>query len=111
MSNSVPVTAFGDCARDGCDEPCPWDMSAIVFDDETVCCSPDCALTVLEGVEETPETVTLHDPQFVVDRDRLGVGGDVVDFVHEIGEMPEAEEAIREAAMLHEPRFRVSEVS
>lgn len=109
-AGDVPVEAFGACARDHCENPCPWDMAAIVFDGETVCCSPHCAEVVLEGRDATPSVVTYHDPQAAADREALGLGGDVVDIYREVDSKTEAEAAIREISELHPNRFRMSTI-
>lgn len=102
------MDGYGDCAREGCDEPCPWDMPAIILG-ELLCCSPDCARTVLETVSRRPADVTLHDPQYRVDRDDLaGVNEDAVDIGRTVHTEGEAEEAIDALAQLHSSPFRVS---
>jgi len=61
--DGVPVDAFGgDCHRDECDHPTPWDMSAIVVNREDVYCSPTCARAVFDDDTEV-DTLALHDPQ------------------------------------------------
>lgn len=98
---------FGGCSRERCDEPCPWDMAAIIFDHETVCCSPACAEVVLEGLDTPPKTVSLHDPQFTVDRGDLPNVDDDDTVLHYSTEtFDDAESAITDAADLHTPRFR-----
>lgn len=98
---------FGDCSREGCDELCPFDMTAIIFDHETICCSPACAEVVLEGLDTPPETVSLHDPQTVVDRGDLpNVDVDDTALNYSTETFDDAESAITEAADLHTPRFR-----
>jgi hypothetical protein len=102
------VDAFGECARPDCGEPCPWDMPAIMLGESTVCCSPDCATTVLELMATAPDAVALHDPQFVVDRtDRLNVTEETVDIHRPVVDHADAETAISEFAAMYGGRFRV----
>jgi hypothetical protein len=96
------------CSRPDCEEPTPWDMLAVVLDG-TWCCSPACALDHLDTLETPPETVTLHDPQYHVDRDALpDVSSEAVDIRREVVGMAEAIEAIRDAGELFPGQFRVS---
>ena len=55
------------CANDDCNAPTPWDMAQIKVDDVAFC-SPDCAKEHVESTAATPAQVTLHDPQYAVDR-------------------------------------------
>ncbi len=56
------------CDNENCDSPTPWDMISIRLGDHSVC-SPDCARELLEASSGTPMKVTLHDPQYALDRD------------------------------------------
>lgn len=109
MSNWNPSTdAFGDCARSGCDEPCPWDMAAVMLGEETVCCSPACADPVLEGMYAPPEMVALHDPQGAADRDDLpNVADDASDIYRPVSSREDATVALGEIEAMYPGPFRV----
>lgn len=73
---------WGQCHNDGCDEPCPWDMSGIILFNE-IYCSPDCAREGLKEMPDKPHEVVLHDPQFAVDRENTEAPSGMVDLVIE----------------------------
>jgi len=69
-----------------------------------------CALDHLDTLETPPETVTLHDPQYHVDRDGLpDVGPTAVHIRCDVVGMAETIEAIRDAGELFPGQFRVSQ--
>jgi len=106
MSQQLPNTDTCSCA--GCESSTPWDMSAVVLDG-TWCCSPACALEHLDGLERPPELVTLHDPQYHVDRDGLlDVSSAAVGIRRKVVGTAEAIEAIRDADELFPGQFRAS---
>jgi len=98
------------CDRDGCNEPTPWDMASIQFADHEFC-SPNCAREAFESLTVRSGTVTLHDPQFAVDRDTLppAVEGDDVNIERRVYGNEEAKEAIDEIEMLYPREFRVTQ--
>lgn len=108
-TGDVSVDRFGGCVRTDCAEPCPWDMAAVVFDGETVCCSPTCARAVLDELTETPTIVTLHDPQGAADRTKVGLGADVVDIWRETEDSDDVRRAIDELEDLYPGAFRIGE--
>lgn len=96
------------CARKGCSEPTPWDMACIVFDARAFC-SPDCAQQQLEALDRVPESVTLHDPQFAVDRaGHPYANADDVDIVYQVDGREDARMTIRECESIHPYEFRFS---
>jgi NAD-dependent dihydropyrimidine dehydrogenase PreA subunit len=101
------VPSFDRCSRAGCEEVCPWDMVSIIVDGR-VCCSPDCATVVLEELPEAPSIVTLHEPQFHVDRDALGIPHDATEIWRDVENKDDAEAAIRQIAELYPGRFRAA---
>jgi hypothetical protein len=106
MSKQLPDSDTCSCA--GCESSTPWDMQAVVLDG-TWCCSPACALDHLDTLETPPETVTLHDPQYRVDRDGLpGVSSKAVHIRCDVVGMAEAIEAVRDAGELFPGQFRVA---
>jgi hypothetical protein len=73
------------------------------------CCSPACALDHLDTLETPPETVTLHDPQYRVDRDGLpGVSSKAAHIRCDVAGMAEAIEAIRDAGEMFPGQFRAT---
>ena len=104
---TVSPDAFGECAREGCHEPCPWDMAAVVFDAETVCCSPACARKVLKRLEQPPSVVTYHDPQGNRDHEALGVDRDHVDVIRDVRSFATARHVIGNIEELHQAPFRL----
>jgi len=106
MSKRVPDTDT--CSRPDCEEPTPWDMLAVVVGGAW-CCSPACALDHLDTLETPPETVTLHDPQYRVDRDGLPGGSSKAAHIRcDVVGMAEAIEAVRDAGELFPGQFRVA---
>jgi len=106
MSKQPPHTDT--CSRPRCEEPTPWDMPAVVVDG-VWCCSPACALEHLDGLERLPAAVTLHDPQYHVDREELSaVSSAAVGIRREVVGTAEAIEAIRDADELFPGQFRAS---
>ena len=96
------------CASEDCSEPTPWDMACIIFDGRAFC-SPACAREVLDGLGRVPETITLHDPQYAVDRDELpGVDSADVDITRDVTGLGDARQAIEECAEMHSCEFRYS---
>lgn len=96
------------CASEDCSEPTPWDMACIVFDGRAFC-SPACAREALDRLERVPETITLHDPQYAVDRDELpGVAPEDVDITRGVTGLEDARQAIEECATMHPYEFRAS---
>jgi len=84
----------GTCSAPDCGEPTPWDMAAIVLDDEYYC-SPQCAGASLERMDSPPQRVTLHDPQYRIDRANfVHVSEDSVNITREVPSMAAAREAI-----------------
>lgn len=74
-NDGVPVEAFGgDCHREECGHPTPWDMSAIVVNREDVYCSPTCARAAFDDDAEI-DTLALHDPQRHVEWNGKGAEG------------------------------------
>lgn len=54
----------------------PWDMPQVRVDGVSFC-STDCATKYIESEDVTPTEITLHDPQFYVDRSQFPpMGGD-----------------------------------
>ncbi len=92
VEDTAPYERFGECAANECEERCPWDMSAIILNDDLVCCSPDCARDVLDWIR--PEKVTLHDPQYHTDRNGLGVSEEEIQIESRVEDREDAEIAI-----------------
>jgi len=92
-----------DCDNKPCNEPTPMDMAGIIIDDE-IYCSPDCAKAALKERVEQPTIVKLHDPQFAVDRDEIGIDDDAVD-IWRLGEP--AADMVDAYADIYPGEFRV----
>jgi len=94
------------CSHDDCNEPTPWDMVAIVVEGQWFC-SPACAVDALGVSKSPPETVTLHDPQYRVDRDELpDVSAEAVDITRSVIGMVEAKQAIKDTREMVGGQFR-----
>lgn len=101
----------GRCARPGCEEPTPWDMSAVIITAEWYC-SPECARAALDDLvgqpAKEPTRVALHDPQFHVDRSALpGVSPHATEIWRSVVGLPDAFKAVDELSELHPGAFRV----
>lgn len=109
MPESDPFAPFGQCDRDGCDEPCPWDMACVLFDQRLAFCSPECASIALESTpdDELPSVVKLHDPQAAIDREKLGLSPDSIDIIRGVSGREEIADAISEMAELMVGPWRV----
>ena len=95
------------CPIDGCDNPTPWDMVALNFDGQYFC-SPGCAREHLEGMNRVPELMTLHDPQYYVERDEMpGVEDEAVDIQRPVQSRDDAFIAIDEIEAMVPGEFRV----
>lgn len=99
----------GTCENTDCDEPTPWDMVSIIFDQRAFC-SPDCARQALESVETAPESITLHDPQFQVSRADLpaGVGEGDVDISRPVTSVDDGVAGLEAAEEMYPGTFRVA---
>lgn len=98
MTDEGPYAPFGNCDREGCDEPCPWDMACILFDQRLAFCSPECARVALDDMagEDLPKAVKLHDPQGAINREELGVPPDSIDLIREVSGRTDIREVIDE---------------
>lgn len=97
------------CAAAECSEPTPWDMACLVFDDENdrAYCSTACAGDALDAREQAPETITLHDPQYAVDRDDLpDVSADTPTIARPVSGIRDANVALAEFADMFPRDFR-----
>jgi hypothetical protein len=96
------------CTNTNCDEPTPWDMAAVMLDDEWFC-SPACAREYLNESDATPSTVTLHDPQFVASRAEMPASVDDadVDIQRRVTDRDDAFSAIDELVSMFSAPFRV----
>jgi len=102
-------TNDGTCSHDDCEEPTPWDMAALIVGDAWYC-SPECAIEGVAAAETTPDSVTLHDPQFTADRSSMpGVSAEAVNITRSVSGRVDADEAIRSASELHAAPFRLEE--
>lgn len=103
-----PDTHSETCDNDDCDEPTPWDMISIRLGEHSVC-SPDCARALLDATNGSPMKVTLHDPQYVLDRDQFpGVAEDAVNIERRVTNRSDAIVAIDQLEqMLGDITFRV----
>lgn len=100
----IPMDAFTDtCQRDDCQQPTPWDMSAVAINQTNVYCSPECAVRDIEAT--TFESVTLHDPQYSADRP-VTVADDVVDVGRPVDGVVDATRAIAELTEWMPGEFR-----
>ena len=96
----------GTCDGQDCTEVAPWDMAAIQFDGCWLC-SPACARTYLGQMDTEPASVTLHDPQFAVDRTPLPEVDEAdVTLTREVTEAADAESAISETEAMFPGEFR-----
>ena len=107
MTESLKIDAFGDCSNPDCDQPLPWDMAAVGLTPETICCSPDCARKALDTLDESPSTVTLHDPQGHGDRP-AGIDEDTVDVIWTVQD-GDVLEGIRRVEELYAGEFRITD--
>jgi len=53
-------------------------MAGIILFEEVYCCA-ECAKEGLNDMPDVPGEVTLHDPQYVVDREEIGLDSQTVD--------------------------------
>lgn len=108
MAQSPSTDDEATCANPDCDEPTPWDMASVRLDDAEFC-SPECARAHLDrtGAESVPQRVTLHDPQFAVDRSDLsGVAEDAIDIGRPIEHGADARRALDEIEEMFPGEFR-----
>jgi hypothetical protein len=83
-------------------------MAGILLDHDWFC-SPECARAQLIAMSDCPDTVTLHDPQFSVDRSELpGVDAEDVNIQRSVTDKEDAATALDEAKLMHSPPFRVT---
>jgi len=68
-----PPENDGTCDNDGCSEPTPMDMPAIVMGGFWFC-SPTCAHEKISTLPAMMKHLTLHDPQFAMERDEFPEG-------------------------------------
>lgn len=99
MSNSsettVPTpTITGTCHSDTCSESLSPEQPAITINQTHALCSPDCAYDFLDTINLTFKNVTLHDPQFEVDRKPLPVHEDTVAISRPVNSRSDAKEAV-----------------
>lgn len=100
------MSANETCPVGGCEELTPWDMAAINFDGQYFC-SPGCARKHLESMDRVPELMTLHDPQYAVDRGELpGVESEAVDIERPVRDRDDAQAAIDEMEVMFPGEFR-----
>jgi len=98
-----------DCA--GCDEPTPWDLPSVRLDEHEYC-SAECAREAYAAMPagDHPVTITLHDPQYAVDRDELppAVGDTDVNIECECWSADEAAAAFDDMLAMFPHEFRVA---
>lgn len=71
MSDAPDVSWGEGCNRDGCDHPTPWDMIAVIVNGWPPFCSPQCAREAVAESDIEPAVITIHDPQYRIDRDAI----------------------------------------
>lgn len=82
-------------------------MNAILVDGVWLC-SPECARAFVDELDAAPDSVTLHDPQFVLSREELSAefGEDTSGITRTVDGADEAVSAIAEFESMFPSPFR-----